>query len=152
MMKTMAIPALLLMLMSAAAHSADGVVSGADVDAVRAMNDNYLRSWRQRDMEWFRQNLSDEYVCTAPDGSVLSKREFISYPDQSSQIADSHVEELNVTVYGDTAVVTGNNVVHWKNGKISATRYTDTYAKVGGKWKAVSAQLTTDKAFTPKAS
>lgn len=149
MIKPIAVPVLLLMLMSAAAHSADGVISSTEVDAVRSMNDNYIRSWRQRDMEWFRQNLSDEYVCTAPDGSVLSKQEFISYPDQSSQITDSRVEDLKVTVYGNTAVVTGNNVVFWKNGKVSATRYTDTYAKLNGKWKAVSAQLTSDKRFTP---
>lgn len=113
-----------------------------DASAIRAMNDNYIRAWRQHDMKWFEENLVEGYTCVAPDGSVLDKKQFIGYPDQSVLVADSHVEDLTVKVHGQTAVVTGKNVVLWKDGRKTANRYTDTYAKIDGKWKAVSAQLT----------
>jgi ketosteroid isomerase-like protein len=113
-----------------------------DVAAIRAMNDQYIRAWRTHDMKWFEENLVEGYSCVAPDGSVLDKKQFIGYPDQSVLVADAHVEDLTVKVHGQTAVVTGKNVVVWKDGRKSATRYTDTYAKIDGKWKAVSAQLT----------
>lgn len=113
-----------------------------DTAAIRAMNDNYIRAWRQHDMKWFEENLVEGYSCVAPDGTVLGKQQFIGYPDQSVLVADSHVEELTIKVHGQTAVVTGKNVVSWKDGRKTATRYTDTYAKIDGKWKAVSAQLT----------
>ena len=114
----------------------------ADVAAIRAMNDQYIRAWRTHDMKWFEDNLVEGYSCVAPDGTVLNKQQFIGYPDQSVLVADSRVEDLTVQVHGQTAVVTGKNVVQWKDGRTSATRYTDTYAKIDGKWKAVSAQLT----------
>jgi ketosteroid isomerase-like protein len=114
----------------------------ADTAAIRAMNDEYIRAWRRHDMKWFEDNLAEGYSCVAPDGTVLDKKAFIGYPDQSVLVADSHVEDLTVQVHGQTAVVTGKNVVFWKDGRKSATRYTDTYAKIDGKWKAVSAQLT----------
>jgi len=113
-----------------------------DVAAIRAMNEQYIRAWRTHDMKWFEDNLVEGYSCVAPDGSVLDKKQFIGYPDQSVLVADAHVEDLTVQVHGQTAVVTGKNVVLWKDGRKSATRYTDTYAKIDGKWKAVSAQLT----------
>ena len=150
--KILVAPTLLLMLLSAAARSADGQLQGADVEAIRALNDHYIRSWREHDMDWYRANLADYFVCTATDGSVLSKQDFVSYPDQGASIKEAHVENVAVRVYGtSTAVVTGNTVVHWKDGRVSATRYTDTYARIDGKWKAVSAQLTADKHFVAPA-
>jgi len=128
-------------------QAADAQLQGPDVDTIRDLNSNYIRAWREHDMDWYRAHLSDDFVCTAGDGSVLSKHDFVSYPNQGAEIANAHVEELIVRVYGATAIVTGNTVVEWKNGKHTATRYTDTYAKVGGEWKAVSAQLTPDRKF-----
>jgi ketosteroid isomerase-like protein len=113
-----------------------------DKAAITAMNEQYIRAWRQHDMKWFEENLAEGYSCVAPDGSVLDKKQFIGYPDQSVLVADSRVEDLTVKIHGLTAVVTGKNVVFWKDGRTSSTRYTDTYAKIDGKWKAVSAQLT----------
>jgi ketosteroid isomerase-like protein len=125
----------------------------ADVASIRAMNDAYIRSWREHDTDWFRTNLADQFVCTAPDGSVLDKAQFIAYPNQGALVRDAHVENVAIRVLGgDTAVVTAVNVVNWKSGKSTATRYTDTYARIDGSWKAVAAQLTADKTFVAPAS
>ncbi|MES2300275.1 MAG: nuclear transport factor 2 family protein [Pseudomonadota bacterium] len=120
---------------------------GADADAVRAMNDQYIRAWRMHDMDWFRANLADDFVCIGPDGAVLSKQAFVDYPDQGANVASAHLEDLSVRVFGGSAVVSARNVVSWKNGKRSATRYTDSYVKVDGRWRVVAAQLTVDRTY-----
>ncbi|MCG2586872.1 nuclear transport factor 2 family protein [Massilia sp. TS11] len=119
------------------------VTSGPEVEAVRALNEAYLRAWRRHDLDWFRQHLAEQYVCTAPDGSKLDKAAFLAYPDQSAAVKAHQLEDLQITVYGGTtAVVNAVNVVTWQDGRRSASRYTDTYSKEDGKWLAVSAQLT----------
>jgi ketosteroid isomerase-like protein len=132
---------------AALALSAPLSFAATDSDVVRDLNTNYIRAWREHDMDWYRQHLADDFVCTAGDGKVLSKEDFVSFPNQGALIKDAHVEEIIVRVHGATATVTGNTVVEWKDGRHTATRYTDTYAKVGGEWKAVSAQLTADQHF-----
>ncbi len=134
-------------------HAAAGeaVLHGPEVEAVAKMNENYFRSWREYDMDWYRQNLAEHFVLIAGDGSVIDKKGFVSFPSQRESIQEAHFEDLIVRVYpGGTAVVTANTVVNWKNGKQTATRYTDVYARIDGQWKAVSAQLTPDKNFKPK--
>ena len=121
--------------------------AATDADIVRDLNSNYIRAWLEHDMDWYRAHLTDDFVLTAGDGSLLNKEQFVSYPNQSALIAKAHVEDIVVRTYGATATVTGNTIVEWKDGRHTATRYTDTYAKVNGEWKAVAAQLTADKHY-----
>lgn len=131
--------------------AAEALLEGPEVEAVRAMNAHYFRSWRERDHAWYRENLAEHFVCIAGDGSVLGKADFLAYPDQGAGIRDAHIEDVVVRVYpGGTAVVTANTVVTRTDGSVRATRYTDVYAKIDGRWKAVSAQLTADRHYGAK--
>jgi hypothetical protein len=140
--------ALLAVAPAVVAGAGDALLEGSQVEAVRKMNDNYFRSWREGDMDWYRQNLAEHFVLIAGDGSVQGKQAFISPSGQQENIRDAHIEDVVVRVYpSGTAVVTGNTVVNWKSGKVTATRYTDVYALIAGQWQAVSAQLTPDRNF-----
>lgn len=134
------------------AHAAvgDAMLQGPEVEAVTKLNENYFRSWREYDMDWYRQNLAEHFVLIASDGSVFDKKGFVSLPSQRENIHDARIDDVVVRVYpGGTAVVTAICVVNYKNGQQTATRYTDVYTRINGQWKAVSAQLTADKNFKP---
>ena len=48
-----------------------------DVDALGALNDAYLESVRMGDVDRFREILADDFLCSAADGSVLDKAQFL---------------------------------------------------------------------------
>jgi hypothetical protein len=142
-------PALALAIAAALAATAAAGTADPDAAQVAKLNENYFRSWVEYDMDWYRRNLAEDFVLIAGDGKLYDKQAFVSFP-RNENIGTAHIEDVKVRVYASsTAVVTANTVVDWKDGRRTATRYTDVYAKVNGQWKAVSAQLTADKHFAP---
>ena len=136
-----------LLVSASTAFASEAQRQGPDVEAVRHMNENYFRSWVEYDLDWYRKNLADSFLFIGGDGQVLGKDQFLSFPPAKERIDKAHFEDLDIRVYGSTAIVAANTVVTWKNGERTATRYIDVYSKIDGQWKAVSAQLTRDKGF-----
>jgi hypothetical protein len=139
--------ALVVPAVNAVTQAAEAQLKGSEVEAIRKMNENYFRSWRENDIAWYQENLANEFVCTVGSGAVIDKQQFLA-PSDNSDIADAHIEDIVIRVYpSGTAVVTANTVYTNKQGTTGATRYTDVYAKIDGRWKVVCAQLTPDKNF-----
>ncbi len=141
-------PSLALLLVGQANAADAPLTRSGDAEVIRKLNDNYFRSWREHDMAWYRQHLAEDFVFIGSDGSVLGKEAFVGFPDPRASIKHARIEDVVVRVYpGGTAVVSANTVVDWNDGRVTATRYIDVYARVSGEWKVVSAQLTADRNF-----
>ncbi len=52
------------------------------------------------------------------------------------------IDEVNVRLLGNVAVVTGRTVAAGSDGTTVALRFTDVIAKRGGKWQIVASQGT----------
>ena len=95
------------------------------------------------DAVWFEENLADDYVLITPTGAVRNKREVIrelATPGMKMEPYDPF--DVQVRMYGDTAVVTGRMRQRFVLGGIryaNDLRYTDVYVKRKGKWLLVSA-------------
>ena len=90
--------------------------------------------------------LSDDFVVINPFGEVISKaRQAKELKDGTMDFLSIDSLEVKVRVYGDAAIVTGRYQVKLKiRGRENATpvRTTESFAKQGGKWRCVSAQVT----------
>jgi ketosteroid isomerase-like protein len=80
------------------------------------------------------------------DGSIMNKAEYIQDVTKTSYQADHLYDEgLNVTVYGNAAVVVG---VYRETGTSKGkpythhVRFTDTWIKQSGVWRCVASQST----------
>ena len=52
--------------------------TASDLDLLHRLNDDYIHSVVHRDVARFREILSDDFLCTNPDGTVIDKSQFLT--------------------------------------------------------------------------
>lgn len=116
----------------------------AEADAVaelHALNAHYIRAFVEADVGWYREHLSDDFVCTLADGRRIDKAEFLAAAAEGPGVREVTFDDVDVRPLGDVALVQG--VTHYvRDGTPGSTRYTDVWQLRGGRWLAVAAQLT----------
>jgi ketosteroid isomerase-like protein len=106
------------------------------------------RDWndavKRRDAAWLERYLADDFMWTSPEGTVNDKaKEITGIKDLTFETLDS--TDMQVRVYGDTAVMTGSTTVKgkYKDQDISgAYRFTDTFVRRDGQWQIAASQVT----------
>jgi ketosteroid isomerase-like protein len=109
---------------------------------LRLLNQQYVAASLAGDVDWYRAHLADDFVCIDSDGSVLDKDAFLRLTAQGSDLAEYRLDEVDLRIYGDVALVRANGSWKTKAGVPGLSRYIDVYVRTGGQWKAVSAQIT----------
>ena len=116
----------------------------AEADAVAALhelNAHYIRAFVEADVEWYRDHLGDDFVCTLADGRRIDKAEFLAMAAEGPGVRAVTYDEVDVRPLGDVALVQG--VTHYvRGGTPGSTRYTDVWVLRSGRWLAIAAQLT----------
>lgn len=99
-------------------------------------------------------NMAEDFRIIDGYGNVDGKRKFVEdILDAKLTIDPYTVEEFEVRLYGDTALLSGRTHMTGKyDGKPfdSNYRYIDIYVRRGGEWKIVSVQITRFPAAEPK--
>lgn len=110
--------------------------------AVRAMELKWTDAYRARQVEVLSSLISDDYIITMEDGSVLSKVGFLSHTAAPSEhVEAAEMQDLKIRMHGDTALVTG---AYHEKGQSGGKPYdyhdrlTDVWMKIDGKWKLVA--------------
>jgi ketosteroid isomerase-like protein len=87
---------------------------------------------------------ADEYLFTDEEGLVWNKTQDIANVTSGAYKPASYkFDDMKVRIYGDTAVVTGRNMVKatYKDKDISGPyRFTDVFVKRDGRWQCVATQ------------
>lgn len=111
---------------------------------LQALNAKWLQSYVSNDGKALSEVLADEFVAIHPrTGARRTKAELVSDVSKGAYgITRMEWRDLVVTVHGDTAIVTGVSRITRKSGETGENRYLDVYARQGGKWRAVAAQVT----------
>jgi len=92
----------------------------------------------------FLTNLYDDaYWGVTSSGEISHKAEQLdTYKNRNTHVVFSN-EDVQVTVYGNSAVVTGKQVTKSKAGStLGQTRYLLVYSKLSDQWKIVMGQET----------
>jgi ketosteroid isomerase-like protein len=114
-------------------------------DEVATLNRQWMEAYVRRDVQFLERHLSEDYVSTFPDGKVLNKKgEIESLKSGGVAITEMLPREMNVRIYGDVAVITGQSTIKAKVGgeEVSGEyRFTDVWAKRSN-WQAVASQVT----------
>ena len=114
----------------------------ADETMLRQLNDQYLEAFMKADANWYREHLAEDFVCIESDGSVLVKDEFLVNAAKGPDVSQYSLDEVNVRIYGDVALIQATGLFTRRDGSSGISRYLDIYARQQGSWKAVSAQIT----------
>ena len=118
-----------------------------DVDELRRMDKELSVATWAGDAIWFQENLSDDYVLITPNGTARTKRDVVSeLATPGMKMNPFEAIEVQIRVYGDSAVVNGRMLQRYTLGHIryaNDLRYTDVYVKKKGRWYLVSGHAST---------
>jgi len=114
----------------------------ADHDELTRLNDDYIRSVQHSDVKRFDEILAQDFYCSNPDGSLVDRAQFLKQTALPVTISDLSTEDVMIRIMGDFAIIHARTRYKTKDGEARSGRYTDCWAKRGGKWLAVSAHVT----------
>ncbi|HYI85388.1 MAG TPA: nuclear transport factor 2 family protein [Acetobacteraceae bacterium] len=113
-----------------------------DLDALLALNDDYIRSVQKGDVRRFEEILADDFLCSNPDGSLVDKAGFLAQTARPVTIRGLASEDVTVRILGDIAIIHARTSYATAEGERRKGRYTDVWARREGRWLAVSAHVT----------
>lgn len=127
-----------------------GASPGADTAAAVAELGRLSAAWDdaivRKDRAAIADNMTEDFRQIGSAGEVENKTSFVRDIVADELVIDPYtVEDFDVRVYGDTALLSGRTRMTGRYaGKPFSThyRYIDVYVRVNGRWKVCSVQTT----------
>jgi ketosteroid isomerase-like protein len=113
-----------------------------NLDALRTLNDHYIRSVQGSNVRWFDEFLADGIVCSNPNGTLSDRAAFLEQTAHLVTIANLTAHDVEMRLKGNFAIIHARTTSTAPDGRSGASRYTDVWARRGGCWRAVSAHVT----------
>lgn len=113
-----------------------------DREALEKLNKGYVDSVQNSDVRWFGEHLSEDFLNTNPDGTLVGRAGFLQQIAKPQAIAGLEPREVNIRLLGDTAIIHAKTVYSKPDGQPGAGRYTDIWQKRAGRWLCVAAHVT----------
>lgn len=112
-----------------------------DLDELTLLNRDYVASVQNGDVERFDEILAPEFYCSNPDKSLVDRAGFLRQTAMPVTIKNLVAHDVRIRVFGDFAIVHAATSYLGADGMPAQGRYTDCWAKLNGKWLAVSAHV-----------
>jgi len=113
-----------------------------DVKILRALNQAYLDSVVNGDVQRFGELLSPDFLCSMPDGSLLDKSAFLLQTAAPRTLERLDALDVRIRVEGAVAIIHGATTYTTLSGQEGRGRYTDIWARRNGQWLAIAAHVT----------
>ena len=120
----------------------DKAATKADLDQLIALNGDYIASVQRMDVRRFDEILSDDFVCSNPDGSLVDRAAFLQQTARPIAISGLEARDVDVRLMGDFAIIHARTTYTLPDGRPGQGRYTDIWARRNGQWLAVAAHVT----------
>lgn len=120
----------------------DHAATRDDLEMLRALNADYIRSVQNGDVQRFEEILAEDFLCSNPDGSLVDKPQFLEQTARPVTIRGLEAKDVIVRILGDVALIHARTEYQTADGERRQGRYTDVWARRGGQWLAVSAHVT----------
>ena len=116
--------------------------SGTDADALRRLNQDFVRSVEASDVGYFEEALAEDFVNSNPDGALASRAEFLAQIARPAGISNLEAHDVRIRLLGDTAIIHARTTYTRPDGQAGSGRYTDVWARRLGRWLCVAAHVT----------
>ena len=121
----------------------DQAARPSDDHAVLArLNDDYVRAVFTSDAARFEQILATDFRNTNADGTIVDRPAFIAQIAKPSNLKSLACDDVEIRIFGDTAIIHARTVYVTSDGRPGTGRYTDIWRKQDGTWLAVAAHVT----------
>jgi ketosteroid isomerase-like protein len=138
-----------VLLLGGAARS-QAQMNGGTEKAVAELEEQWLQAQKTNNADLLAPLLADKFVNTGSDGKVTGRAETLAEL-KTMKWNTGDYSDLKVTVFGDTAIATGDFKSKGTDAAGKAfdvdIRWTDTWMKMpSGKWQCIASQGTPVKA------
>ena len=116
--------------------------ASADQVALEELNRHYIRSVGEADVRWFDTHLAEDFVNSNPDCSLVERAGFLAQIARGSTVKNLGVEDVLIRVLGDVALIHARTTYVTADARPGTGRYTDVWARRGGRWVCVGANVT----------
>lgn len=113
-----------------------------DHDILVGLNRDYIDSVQNSDVKRFDEILAPEFYCSNPDRSLVDRAGFLKQTAQPVAIKNLKADDVLIRIIGDVAIIHARTTYLMPDGSQGGGRYTDVWARIGGRWLAVSAHVT----------
>ncbi len=120
--------------------------NSVDEQALIKIQHEWAEARMKGDSSYTRRLEAENCTVVWPDGSIVNKREDLKSMTGDIVFAEFKIDDLQVRLYGDTAIVVGQGTIraHEGNQNLLGGKFvwTDTFVKQNGAWKVVASQVT----------
>ena len=114
----------------------------SDLETLEKLNRDYIDSVQTSNVRRFEEILADDFLCSNPDGSLVDRAAFLAQTARPVTISNLQAVDVNIRLMGDFAIIHARTTYTLPDGRATAGRYTDVWARRGGRWLCVSAHVT----------
>lgn len=114
----------------------------SDLETLESLNRDYISSVQNGDVRRFDEILAPEFYCSNPDGSLIDRAAFLQQTARPVTISGLEAQDVKIRLLDDVAIIHARTSYKKPDGQPGAGRYTDVWARQGGRWLAVSAHVT----------
>jgi len=113
-----------------------------DVEILDKLNKAYVDSVQKSDVRWFDEHLSEDFLNSNPDGSIVDRAGFLAQIAKPVALKGLEPREVKIRLFGDFAIIHAKTVYRKPDGHTGAGRYTDIWQRRDGRWQCVAAHVT----------
>ena len=118
------------------------IAAESDLETLKDLNREYVESVQRSNVARFEEILADDFLCTNPDGSLVDRAAFLEQVARPAAIQNLVAHDVTVRHLGDVAIIHARTTYALADGHEGKGRYTDVWARRGGRWLCVSAHVT----------
>ncbi len=120
---------------------ADATANTAHVKTLTKLNQDYIDSVSNSDVGRFEKILSDDFLNTNADGTLVNRAQFLAQIARPMTISNFQCDDVLIRVMGDFAIIHARTTYTKADGKAGVGRYTDMWALRNGRWRCVAAHV-----------
>jgi ketosteroid isomerase-like protein len=117
-------------------------IDQTDLETLQQLNRDYIDSVQHSNVRRFEEILAEDFLCSSPDGSLLDRAAFLTQTARPVTITNLQARDVLVRILGDVALIHARTTYTLADGRPASGRYTDVWARRGGRWLCVSAHVT----------
>jgi ketosteroid isomerase-like protein len=112
-----------------------------DIQQLMQLNQDYISSVQNGDVNRFEEILAPEFYCSNPDKTLIDRAAFLKQTARPVTIRNLEAHDVMIRVMGDFAIIHARTSYTTADGTSASGRYTDCWARQNGQWLAVSAHV-----------
>jgi ketosteroid isomerase-like protein len=121
---------------------ANTAANDAHMQTLSKLNEEYIKSVATSDVQWFGRTLTEDFLNSNPDGSLVNRADFLAQIGRLAAVSNLKCEDVRIRIMGDFAIIHGRTTYTKPDGQAGAGRYTDIWALRDGRWQCVAAHVT----------